>query len=234
MKKWYEERKIPLLGFIAFLIMMSFLTIIFNWFWSGLGTDPTHYVALPFTTDFAEFKDYATLYIPLISFGASLFAGLVVFLVFNDWKEQHNKSVESTHYTEALNKLKEISTCVNDIKNIVDEFGMDINQRGTLLADKYISSRKFYLKNLNDLQNQIIFIDLMQQNKDLETIIFPYISEVKLRITALDCDENTLFQMDRDFDLLYNHIRDESTFHGNLIKNNLKTMVDLLHSKIKA
>lgn len=231
---WYKSRKIPLLGLLALLIMIASLTMIFNWFWSGLGTNPTHYFRLPFTTDENEFKDYATLYIALLSFGASLFAGLVVFLVFTDWKDQHNKNIESSYYNEALIKLKNISTCINNIKSLVDEFGFDINERSGLLADKYITLRGIYLNSLNDLQNQIIFIDLMQQNKDLETIVFPYISEAKLRIITLDCDESTLLQMDNDFNLLYNHIRGESTFHGNLIKNNIKTIVDTLHKKIKA
>ena len=90
---WLKGLPIGLTGLVAFIGIMLLLTTIFNWFWTGLGTDPTRTFYAPFTNNFSDFKEYAALYIPLISFGATLFAGFVVFLAFNDWKEQHNKTV---------------------------------------------------------------------------------------------------------------------------------------------
>lgn len=228
------SKKISAIGFFAFIGIMVFLTAVFNLFWTGTGGDPTRTAYAPFTNDFNEFKEYAALYIPLISFGATLFAGFVVFLVFNDWKVQHNQNIESKYYNQALESFKNISNSINNIKSLVDESGMDINERADLLANKYIEIRREYLKNLKDMQNQIIFIDLMQENTELENIIFPFIFQAKQRIITLDCDESTLLQMNTDFNLLYNSIRDESYFHGNLIKDNIKTIVNILHSKIKA
>ncbi len=231
MKNWYEERKIPLLGFLAFLLIMAFLTIIFNWFWSGLGTDPTHYFRLPFTKNENEFKDYATLYVALLSFGASLFAGLVVFLVFTDWKDQHNKNIESSYYSEILSQVRTISNCIHEIKLVIDELGNNTESNYQIYANRYISLRKTYSNNLSTLQNHIIFIDLIQNNKELELKIFPFIKQAKEKIIN-DLDAKVLLALSEDE--LYSYIKGESNFHGELIKNNIKIIINTLHSKIKA
>ncbi|MCK4090706.1 hypothetical protein HCY66_11580 [Acinetobacter radioresistens] len=116
-----KSKRIALIGLITFLAIILFLTAIFNWLWSGTGSDPTRSFYLPFTNDFSEFKDYATLYIALLSFGATMFAGLVVFLVFNDWKEQHNTTVMSEEAKSLLilvnDDLKIVSDIMAHLKN---------------------------------------------------------------------------------------------------------------------
>lgn len=115
---WLKSLPIGLTGLVAFIGIMLLLTSIFNWFWTGLGTDPTRTFYAPFTNKFIDFKEYAALYIPLISFGATLFAGFVVFLVFNDWKEQHNKTVISTEAKELWHKFKSLEKKTHALEEI--------------------------------------------------------------------------------------------------------------------
>lgn len=110
--KWYKGLPVSAVGVTAFLAIIGFLTIIFNWYWSGLGQDPSRQFILSLTNDKTEFIEYTTLYIYLISFGATLFAGLAVFLVFNDWKEQHNTNIEKEYLKEIFDELRKYNKSV--------------------------------------------------------------------------------------------------------------------------
>lgn len=226
------SKKIPLLGLVTFLLILLFLTIIFNWYWTGLGNDLSHDPFPSFTRDKKEFIEYATLYIPLISFGATMFAGLAVFLVFNDWKVEHNKKIESEYYQEAVQIMKAISGNIHTMKLISDNLHLDINGYTQPHAEDYISTKKKYLENLDALQNQIIFIDLLNRNSELAQTIFPFINKARLTIQGLDCSSDTISRS--PYDMLCDILIKEVTYHGNLIKDNLPKILFVLHSKIKA
>ena len=157
---WLKSFPIGLTGLVAFIGIMLLLTSIFNWFWTGLGTDPTRTFYAPFTNKFIDFKEYAALYIPLISFGATLFAGFVVFLVFNDWKEQKRYDLEHKYADNSLTILNTIFKELNSryahfqIENLLDD-----NQ---LVAINEIHKYKYDLNaHLYELSaNSKILIDL--------------------------------------------------------------------------
>jgi len=154
MKNSYKANKIPLLGFLAFLLIMIFLTIIFNWFWSGLGADPTNHVRLPFTTNENEFKDYATLYIALLSFGASLFAGLVVFLVFTDWKDQHNTEIENGYIQKILEELRKLTEIHEHLGEIFEDF---YNDNKDILEVSETNEFEKYPVHIKNISNRFIY-----------------------------------------------------------------------------
>lgn len=112
--KWYKGLPVSVVGVTALLAIIGFLTIIFNWYWSGLGEDSSRHFILPLTKDGDEFIQYTTLYIYLITFGATLFAGLAVFLVFNDWKDQHNAKLCSDIAQRIWKNLDLVSTSTED------------------------------------------------------------------------------------------------------------------------
>jgi hypothetical protein len=119
---WYKSLPVSVVGLTTFLAILVFLTAIFNWFWTGTGIDPTRTFYAPFTNEFKEFQDYATLYIALLAFGATMFAGLAVFLVFNDWKEQHNTSIETEYKKEILKIARKIRPIENKYQRMFTDY----------------------------------------------------------------------------------------------------------------
>ncbi|WP_191112917.1 hypothetical protein [Acinetobacter lwoffii] len=161
--KCYKGLPVAVVGLAAFLSIILFLTLLFNRYWSGLGADPTREWLLPLTRDKQEFIEYATLYIYLISFGATMFAGLAVFLVFNDWKEQKRYDLGHKYADNSLTILNTIFKELNSryahfqIENLLDD-----NQ---LVAINEIHKYKYDLNaHLYELSaNSKILIDLQSK-----------------------------------------------------------------------
>lgn len=235
-----KSKTIALIGLAAFVAIMGFLTIAFNWFWSSLGKDPSPYTILPFTNDLNEFKDYAALYIPLISFGATLFAGFVVFLVFNDWKDQHNKAIDSKYYSQALDNFKNTSTSVSKLKTLYDEYcTIEENNEPHIetFKNKFKNIKSETLQNLSLFQNDLIFLQNLNQDNDtfskLESIYTNYISLSKGSISQEKISLD-FYNSYTDHEKFKNDLLSISKFQGELIKNNIKEIVKFLESKIKA
>lgn len=121
-----KSKKVALIGLLTFLAIIFFSTAIFNWFWTGTGNSKVRYFYAPFTNDFNEFKDYATLYISLLSCCATIFAGLVVFLVFNDWKDQHNKTVIAEEAKSLLISINDDIEVITSISGTLRNKDRDI------------------------------------------------------------------------------------------------------------
>lgn len=161
--KCYKGLPVAAVGLAAFLSIILFLTLLFNRYWSGLGADATREWLLPLTRDKQEFIEYATLYIYLISFGATMFAGLAVFLVFNDWKEQKRYDLGHKYADNSLTILNTIFKELNSryahfqIENLLDD-----NQ---LVAINEIHKYKYDLNaHLYELSaNSKILIDLQSK-----------------------------------------------------------------------
>lgn len=115
---------VALKGFITLLVLMFILTILFNWLWTGTGASGQRTAFPSISSDFTEFKEYATLYISLLSFGAAMFAGLAIFLVFHDWKDQHNKTVFSSMAKDIFNLLNFERKFLNDAKFEIDDLNV--------------------------------------------------------------------------------------------------------------
>lgn len=156
-----KSKKIACLGFLAFIGIILFSTAIFNWFWTGTGESSSRSFYAPFTNDFNEFKEYAALYIALLSCCATAFAGFAVFLVFNDWKDQHNKTViaeEAKSLLIAINDDIEVITSISGTlrnKNrslLVHEIYDEIATRTKKINENNykISSKALVLYELND------------------------------------------------------------------------------------
>lgn len=112
---------VALKGFITLLFLMFILTLLFNWLWTGTGVSEHRTLFPSISTNYNEFKEYATLYISLLSFGAAMFAGLAIFLVFHDWKDQHNKTVFSSMAKDVFNLLNAERKILNDAKFEIDD-----------------------------------------------------------------------------------------------------------------
>lgn len=168
--KWYKGLPVSAVGVTAFLAIIGFLTIIFNWYWSGLGEDPNRHFILSLTKDGDEFIQYTTLYIYLMTFGATLFAGLAVFLVFNDWKDQKRYDLGHKYADNSLIILNTIFKELNSryahfkIENLLDD-----NQ---LVAINEIHKYKYDLNtHLYELSaNSKILIDLQSKLLDEEDL----------------------------------------------------------------
>lgn len=145
-----KSKKIALIGLITFLAIILFLTAFFNLLWSGTGSDPTRSPILPFTNNIDELKDYATLYIALLSFGGTMFTGLVVFLVFNDWKDQHNKTV-------IAEEAKALLLAINDdIEALVKVSSKIRNDRNNQTVKQFLNEE--FLDKLNNFGNRNILV----------------------------------------------------------------------------
>lgn len=238
---WYKSRKIPLLGISALFLIITSLTITFNWFWSGLGTDPTKYIKLPLTKSETEFKDYATLYIALLSFGASLFSGLVVFLVFNGWKNQHNKNIDAKYYDQALQSFKNISITVRKFKTLYEECNYiskkNMNIDIQFFQNKYKNYKNDFLLNLDIFQSELIFLQtLNKDSKDhykIEDIFQNYIIKSKEKMNEKDIDFS-FYNSYTNYKEFEEDLRKSSEDQASLIINNIKSIVNFLESKIKA
>lgn len=235
---WYKELPIALVGVTAFLAIILFLTIIFNWFWTGLGDDPTHYYFPSITKVEQEFKDYATLYIALLSFGATLFAGLAVFLVFNDWKEQHNQSVDSKYYEKALDSFKSLSSTVRNFKVLYDEIryiNISHNADATFFKDKYTVVKNELVKNLDQFQGELVFLQHLnfKEKETIEKIFNNYINKARNELEIQDISLKYYNSSESHLDI-QNDLYNISSKQGKLVSENIESIVDYLNSKIKA
>jgi len=129
--------------------------MIFNWYWTGTGEFSQRHFFPSITDDFNEFKDYSALYIPLLSFCASMFAGLAIFLVFYDWKDQHNKIVYSSMAKEVFNILN--------------------------VERKILNDASFFIKSLKNISSDNIYIILSQ----MEDIINKLVLESNVNSTEI-------------------------------------------------
>lgn len=207
--KWYKGLPVSALGLTAFLSIMFFLTLLFNYYWSGLGADATREWLLPPTRNKEEFIEYATLYIYLISFGATMFAGLAVFLVFNDWKEQHNKShlaIEAKECIKTINQAigilsfissgikrldndKKIEEQDKDFIEILDQFSKLSNNINETISKsslfRNLSGDNYLFEIVNEytklLNDLILFVSDL---KDMETDDFKRTMQIKLEDAA--------------------------------------------------
>lgn len=229
------------MGLTTFLAILVFLTAIFNWFWTGTGADPTRTFYAPFTNNFKEFQEYATLYIALLAFGATMFAGLAVFLVFSDWKEQHNQSVDAKYYTQALESFKKISTTVRKFKTLYEKCSYinnnDHNSDIEYFKEKYQSIKDELLQNLDSFQSELIFLQSLNQDdfeiSVIEIIFSNYIKISKDELTNTDISLKYYNSM-TDYEALEEDLKNISEIQGGLIINNIKFIVEFLNSKIKA
>lgn len=235
-----NSKKIVIIGFFAFIVIILLLTLIFNWFWSGLGDDPSRYKILPLTNDLNDFKDYASLYIPLISFGATIFAGFVVFLVFNDWKVQHNQNIDSKYYDQALESFKNISITVRKFKTLYEECNY-ISENGRCIdiqyfQSKYKDNKNELLLNLDIFQSELIFLKNLNQNtteqSKIESIFLNYIKKSKENINNKDIIHN-FYNSYTEYEEFEEDLKKSSVDQGKLILDNMKFIVDFLNSKIK-
>lgn len=186
--KWYKGLPVSAVGVAAFLAIIGFLTIIFNWYWSGLGEDPSRDFILPLTTEKTEFIEYTTLYIYLLSFGATMFAGLAVFLVFNDWKDQHNASVYSNFGIEALNKLKKLTYSLASFHDLainlsrVESFSFpNIDKKKEAINNifnEYIENRQTLMKSKAELVHDISFISKLNDDVNLLRVTLDEIKKI--------------------------------------------------------
>ncbi|MGR3979008.1 hypothetical protein FW754_15355 [Acinetobacter sp. 1207_04] len=184
-----------------------------------------------------EIKDIATdkgaAYSSMFGWMATVFAGGVAAYLFNDWKEQHNKNIDTIYYQEAITLLKDVSSNINEIKRTIPELTFNQEDRSDIVASIYKNKITSYLNNLSKFQNTILFIDLVEKNNNLENIIFtPFIKAARSRILNEDLDISVLERM--IFKDIITHISKESNFHGNLIKENITPMLQYLNNKIKA
>lgn len=166
---YFKSTKIPFIGLISFISIIGLLTAIFNWFWTGTGDDPTRSFYSSFTTNFNDFKDYATLYIALLSFGATMFAGFAVFLVFNDWREQHNQTIITDEAKKLLIGVdKDVLYLASLISNL-KRFNRNDNIHSIydeLLGD----SIKKFNENLDQNDDQGFLVSELADNKKFDFI----------------------------------------------------------------
>lgn len=146
---WYKSLPISVVGLTTFLTILGFLTAIFNWFWTGTGSDPKRTFYASFTNNFEEFQEYATLYITLLGFGATMFAGLAVFLVFNDWKEQHNAKLCSDIAQRIWNKLDLVSS-------LIYEPSRKFNRLWELSSEDFNNLKPYMLNIMSQLEHTVI------------------------------------------------------------------------------
>lgn len=154
--KWYKKLPVAAVGVVAFFAIMGILTIIFNWYWSGLGADDRRHFILPLTTDNKEFIEYTTLYIYLLSFGATMFAGLAVFLVFNDWKEQKQYEITKELMIEVNTILSDMYIKIGKAINLAQRL-KEIDKEKIILQS-FINAKE--LRNIDDLNKIYSFINL--------------------------------------------------------------------------
>lgn len=238
---WYKKLPVSVVGLTTFLAILVFLTAIFNWFWTGTGVYKTRTFYAPFTNDFKEFQDYATLYIALIAFGASMFAALAVFLVFNDWKDQYNQSIDSKYYDNALEAFKDISITVRQFK-LTYEKCKNLNDNGEYVdilqfIQEHAQTRTNLLLNLDKFQGELIFLQNLTNNEEkinqIEQVFTTYISEANRKIKASVILTKNYSITNADVEM-ENDLSDISTEQGTLIKDNIKSITTFLNENIKA
>ncbi|HCA5336770.1 TPA: hypothetical protein MW296_001448 [Acinetobacter baumannii] len=119
-------------GFLGLLILTG--TIIINVFWSGCVTPPL-------AQDNATIKEYMTLYLSMLGVVATLFASFVVIYAYDNWKEQHNKTVlaeEAKLIWKDINDAKQNLLAVNALNelNILTETYVNDSQRIKIHVDR--------------------------------------------------------------------------------------------------
>lgn len=218
-----SSKTIAAIGFFAFIGIMGCLTAAFNWFWSGLGDDPSRYKILPLTNDLNEFKDYAALYIPLISFGATLFAGFVVFLVFSDWKEQHNKKIISDEAKQLLisvdKEILEFSNIVSNLKRL------DPNKKIQSQYDEIFSQAVVSFNKTIDYSDNIGYlVSELSDDKEFEKIRKNY-NLVTINLQKKFTEQLKNDELPTDILNTFEPIRKNFGILNKLYKNNIKRLI---------
>lgn len=240
---WYKGLPVSVVGLTTFLAILVFLTAIFNWFWTGTGSDPTRTFYAPFTNDFKEFQEYATLYIALLAFGATMFAGLAVFLVFNDWKEQHNATVYSNLALESLNNFKKLSYYLVsfrdleiNLKEIIDNNFMEENKRFEAIKniyENYIENRHELDKLKSAFLHDIIFIAQLKSDSTLLSASLNISTEVQNQLNKLNDYIKNKKTTKLNNNEIYNLILDDNTVFCKIGLNSSKIFIPLIQKYIQ-
>lgn len=119
-------------GFLGLLILAG--TVIINVFWGGCVTPPL-------AQDNATIKEYMALYLSMLGVVATLYASFVVIYAYDNWKEQHNKTVlaeEAKIVWKEINEAKQNLIAVRALKdlNILTETYVNDSQRIKIHVDR--------------------------------------------------------------------------------------------------
>ncbi|MDP7700837.1 hypothetical protein QWI84_17735, partial [Acinetobacter baumannii] len=56
----------------------------------------------------------------IFSIGATLFAALIAISLFNDWKDQHNKIIESNSASDLINSILQTKVQLRHVRILLD------------------------------------------------------------------------------------------------------------------
>lgn len=172
----YKKNKIPFIGLTAFLLIVLFSTALFNWYWTGTGASGTHDLLPNITNNYEEFKDYTTLYIPLLAFCASMFSGLVVLLVFYDWRDLKNFETKHSMLMKADYHRINFEDYFEDICLNIIEIHKCYSKNEFFLSNFLLNSDfNINNKDLNDFRNLMVRYKNLTQEKELLILVNEYI-----------------------------------------------------------
>lgn len=132
------------LGFFVLLFLAG--TLIFNSFWSGK----------PFpswATEHNDIKDYATVYISLLSFLGTIYAASLVIYAYDGWKEQHNTQLETDYKKDILRVTRKIAPLENKYSTILSSYQL---YQGDETKTLPISIKIEEVYKLVELSNELI------------------------------------------------------------------------------
>ncbi|MBJ8611417.1 hypothetical protein I6M89_04365 [Acinetobacter pittii] len=93
----------------------------------------------------------------IFSIGATLFAALIAISLFNDWKDQHNKIIESNSASELINSILQTKVQLRHIRILLDNSELNnhmINSEISKIFDTFV-------KNNESFQEQLEFFNLL-------------------------------------------------------------------------
>ncbi|MCI3879786.1 hypothetical protein [Acinetobacter higginsii] len=100
----------------------------------------------------------------------TLAAAYIASKLFNDWKLQHNKSIESIYYQEALNSFKQVSLKVRELKVLHSDCVTQIEAEGYVnvldFLGKYRKIRAEIINYLDSFQSTLIFLQTMSEKDE--------------------------------------------------------------------
>lgn len=171
----------------------------------------------------------------------TFFAAFVATYLFNDWKAQHNKSIESISYQEALTSFKHISLKVRELKVLHSDCVTFIETEGyvdvIVFLGKYRKIRGELNKNLDIFHSTLLFLQTIsekdEEKANLEKIYSSYIYEAKELLRKPKILEQN-FSVPNQESILKEHLYSESEEQSKLLIKNLKMIVDSFQNKILA
>lgn len=186
-------------------------------------------------------QDCATVIVGMLGVCATLYAPVAAFFLYDSWKDQHNKNIDSKYYSQALDSFKNISTTVRKLKTLYEKCNyINSNNRTSNIKyfkEKYIVIKNELLQNLAIFQSELIFLQNLSQDDSeiaiLERIFQNYIKVAKEELNNKDISLNYYNNM-TDHEGLEKDLKNISNIQGSLIKSNIKFIVESLNSKIKA